>query len=196
MANKQLRPGRQSLILANREPGDTDEEAYEKALAKLESGPVKEFSGARLHQQAPRTYALAVRLIAEGLPVSRIARALGVSHHTIEAIRKRECVSVEAERSRLIELTKSASRLCIERLIEMIPEMSPRDVSVAYGITVEKSLLLSGDPVFISATKNEQLSHQSFNQLLESLPQANVIEVGSSQQAPVLEPKVEDRNEQ
>jgi hypothetical protein len=195
MANKQIKEGRQSLLLADRDPADSDDAACEKALAKLEEGPVKEFSGARLFLRAPRTYAIAIRMIAEGLPIYRIARALGVSTHTLESIKKREGVSTEIEKTRLLDLSRSASQLCLEKLIDLIPEMSPRDLSIAYGITCEKSLLLAGDPTSITLTQNEHLSHQSFNQLLEQLPSANVVEI-SSQQAPVEEPKLEDRNKQ
>jgi hypothetical protein len=172
MANKQLRAGRPSLLLANRDPGDTDERAYEKALAKIESGPMLEFSGFRLHQRHPRIYAAAVKMIAEGLSTAMIARALGVSQNTVQAVRLRE--PVELEKTRFLDLVRNASRLCVERLCELIPTMSARDASIASGIMLEKSLLLAGEATSITLKKDEQsLAHQDFNAILNSLPQAN-----------------------
>jgi hypothetical protein len=181
--NKQVKPGKLSLLLANREANETDASVYEKAIVKIETGPVPEFSGLRLFQRKPRVYAAIVRMLAENLSTSMIARALAVSPSTVEAVRLREGVCQDIERGRLLDLTKSASRLCIERLIELTPTMSARDAAIAYGITCEKGLLLAGEPVNITLNKSEQLSHQSFNDLLSQLPSANVIEV-SPQQAP------------
>ena len=154
--NKQIKPGRPSLLLANREPGDSDEAAYEKALAKLESGPVPEFSGLRLYQRYPRKYALACRMISENLSTSMIARALAISPHSVESIRLREGISLELERSKLLDRVRAASRLCVERLTELIPTMSARDAAIASGIFIEKGLLLAGEPT------GDQLSHEDF----------------------------------
>ena len=51
-----------------------------------------------------------------------------------------------------------------------------------FGIATEKMLLLSGEPSVIIG-KEEQLTHRLFNELLDALPTANVIEVASSHQA-------------
>ena len=172
MANRQIREGRPSLLLADAEPGDTLEQAYEKALAKIESGPAPEFSGRRLFERDPRRYAAIVKAIAEGLGTNMIANAFGVSHNTVQAVRLRE--PLELEKTRLLDLVKSTSRLCLERLAELIPTMSPRDAAIASGILIEKSLLLSGEATSITLNKNEEsLAHQSFNDLLASLPQAD-----------------------
>ena len=171
MANKQIRPGRPSLLLANREPGNTDEEAYEAALAKIESGPVPEYSGFRLHQRHPRIYAAICRMVGEGMSTSQIARALGVSPHTVQAVRGRE--PVELEKGRLSELARSTSRLCLERLAELVPEMAPRDLAIAAGICVEKAALLANEPTSINLNKDEQVLHADFNAMLAALPTAN-----------------------
>ena len=171
--NKQLRPSRPSLLLANRDPGDSDEEAYEKACQALESAPVKEFSGFRLHQRDPRKYALICRMLGENLSTSMIARACGVSPHTIEAVREREKISIDLERSRLLDRVRAASRLCVERLTELIPTMSARDAAIASGIFIEKGLLLAGEPTEIYLNKGEQPSHDDFNALLAQLPSAD-----------------------
>jgi hypothetical protein len=112
-------------------------------------------------------------MISESLSTSMIARALAISPSTVQAVRLRENVPVELEKGRLLDLVRGASRLCVERLTELIPEMSARDLTIASGVLLEKGLLLAGEPNFISATKSEQLSHVDFNTLLSQLPQAD-----------------------
>jgi hypothetical protein len=170
------------LLLANRDPADNDEEAYEKALAKIESGPLLEFSGRRLFERKPKIYAAICKAIAEGLSTAMIARAFGVSQNTVQAVRLRE--PTELEKTRILELVRSASRLCVERVLELAPTMTARDASIASGIMLEKALLLSGEATSITLNKNEEsLSHEDFNALLNSLPaepsQADVIEIGA-----------------
>jgi hypothetical protein len=133
---------------------------------------VPEYSGYRFYQRDPRKYALACRMISESLSTSMIARALAISPSTVQAVRLRENISVEVERSRLLDLVRGASRLCVERLTELIPSMSARDAAISAGILIEKQQLLSGEATFISSAKHEQLSHVDFNTLLESLPRA------------------------
>jgi hypothetical protein len=106
-------------------------------------------------------------MISESLSTSMIARALAISPSTVQAVRLRENISVEVERSRLLDLVRGASRLCVERLTELIPSMSARDAAISAGILIEKQQLLSGEATFISAAKHEQLSHVDFNTLLE-----------------------------
>jgi hypothetical protein len=185
MANKQLKKGRPSLLLAHREPGDTDEEAYEKALAKLESGPVPEFSGFRLHQRDPRKYATICRMLAENMATAAIARACGVSPSTVTAVSLREGTVVDLEREKLLSLVRSAAKLSVEKLLELIPSLtSSRDAAICAGILIERQQLLAGEPTNISLSKGEQLSHQDFNSILAALPQADarVIVPNSSDQ--------------
>jgi hypothetical protein len=195
MSNKQLRHGRPSLLLANRDPGDTDEEAYDKALAKIESEPVPEFSGLRLNQRYPRKYTTICRMLAENMATAAIARACGVSPSTVTAVSMREQQCVALEREKLLSLVRAAARLSTEKLLELIPTItSARDAAICCGIAHEKALLLAGDPTEIHLNKTEQFSHQSFNQLIESLPAANVVEI-SSQQTPVEDPQGADKPE-
>jgi hypothetical protein len=172
MANKQLRK-RPSLLLADQQAGQSIEEAYEAALAKLEAEPVKEFSAEWLYRKKPQIYALIVKMLAEGLSMRAISRACGVSQHSLEAIKLREGYSIEAERQKLLQLTRLASRVSIERLIELMPEMSPRDLAIAYGITVEKAQLLAGEPTSITLTQEDTIRHADFNALLACIPSAN-----------------------
>src|SRR4030095_845815 len=57
-----------------------------------------EFTGERLHPPRPQVYALVVRIMAEGLSSRSIARACRVSTNTVEAVRRREKIPVEAQK--------------------------------------------------------------------------------------------------
>jgi hypothetical protein len=172
--NKQIKPGRPSLLLANREVGETEEEAYERALAKIESDPVPEFSGRRLFERYPRKYTTIVRMLAEDMATAAIARACGVSPSTVTAVKLREQIPQELEREKLLNLVRSAAKLSIEKLLELIPSLtSSRDAAICAGILIERQQLLAGEPTAISQTKGEQLSHVDFNTLLSQLPQAD-----------------------
>ena len=173
MANKQLRKGRPSLLLAKREPGDSDEEAYEKACQALESAPSRNSQAFAFINATLENMHLFVECWRENLSTSMIVRACGVSPHTIEAVREREKISIDLERSRLLDRVRAASRLCLERLTELIPTMSARDAAIASGISIEKGLLLAGEPTEIHLNKGEQLDHMSFNALLAQLPRAD-----------------------
>ena len=180
MANKQLKEGRPSLLLANREAGETDEEAYERALAKIESEPVPEFSGLRLYQRYPRKYTTICRMLAENMATAAIARACGVSPSTVTAVSLREGTAVDLEREKLLSLVRSAAKLSIEKLLELLPPLtSSRDAAICAGILIERQHLLAGEPT-IRIGKEEQVSHTSFNDLLASLPHGSAVVVPNS----------------
>src|SRR5262249_45653020 len=61
------------------------------------------FTAERVLRTRPKTYRAIVRQLAEGLPVSQIARLHRVSTHTVRAIRAREAQDI-AERKRRLAL--------------------------------------------------------------------------------------------
>jgi hypothetical protein len=166
-----------SLILAEQEkPAQLsffEEDAYE--LLESANGGY-EFTGERLFAREPRKYQLCVKMIAEGLATRQIARALQVSPNTVEAVRKRERIPIEAEKESILQTVRVVTRLCAERVMELAPTMLARDASIAFGIFAEKMQLLSGEATHIVG-KEEQIRHADFNKLIESLPAANAHEV-------------------
>jgi hypothetical protein len=131
-----------------------------------------EFTGERLHAQRPQVYSLVVRMIAEGLSSRSIARACRVSTNTVEAVRRREKIPVEAQKEEILQIVRAGARLCAERVLELAPEMDARDASVAFGILSEKMLLLTGEATVIVG-KDEGVNMDDFNRLLDALPRAD-----------------------
>lgn len=170
-------PPAASLILAEQEkPAQLsffEEEAYE-ILESANGG--HEFTGERLFARDPKRYGLCVRMIAEGLATRQIARALSISVNTVEAVRRREKISVEAEKESILQTVRTVTRLCADRVMELAPTMVARDASIAFGIFAEKMQLLAGEATHIVG-KEEHIRHADFNALIESLPAANAREV-------------------
>jgi regulatory LuxR family protein len=169
----------QSLILSEQEhPAQlsffSEDEAWE-----LIEGPLggHQFTGERLFARYPQKYQLCVRMIAEGLATRQIARALQISANTVIAVREREKIPVEALKQSLLTDVRNAAKLCVERVIELAPEMTGRDAAIASGIMIEKMQLLSGEATSITEHKEDKIKHAEFNALIDSLPLANAHEV-------------------
>lgn len=117
-----------------------------------ESAPQRIFTGARLFSQNPELYKAIIALSAEGLGAIRIGRILKVSAHTVQAVREREPEAVAIEKNRLANLSRSAARMCVEGIIEMLSDpaqvkkMGIKDLGIVGGILAEKAELLSGSP--------------------------------------------------
>lgn len=151
-----------------------DEQAYEAAERR------GEWTLERLRVRRPEILVLIARMCAEGLSTLSIARACQVSPNTVTAVRRLEQKSIDEHKQELLTMTRSAARLTLERVIECAPTMKPGEASVAFGIVTEKMLLLGGDATTIVGTASDKMKHADFNDLISALPQANVIEMGSS----------------
>jgi len=154
---------------------DVQEEA-EKSLAAA-----GEFTGERLHRDRPAIYAAAVRMIAEGQSISAAARALGISRNTVCAVRDREGVSVEQEKKELLRDLRRASRLGVEKVIELLPETrAAKDAAIVAAVMVDKMQLLGGEAT--SRVERVDVKPDQVKAYLDALPvlDAEVIEVIST----------------
>ncbi len=105
-----------------------------------------EFTGQRLHRDRPGIYAAVVRMAAEGQSISATARALGVSRNTVCAVRDREGISIEQDKKELLKDLRRASRLGVEKVIELLPETkAAKDAAIVAAVMVDKMQLLSGE---------------------------------------------------
>jgi hypothetical protein len=105
-----------------------------------------EFTGERLFRDRPGVYAAVVRMAAEGQSISASARALGVSRNTVCAVRDREGYSVEQDKKELLKDLRRASRLGVEKVIELLPETkAAKDAAIVAAVMVDKMQLLSGE---------------------------------------------------
>jgi len=154
---------------------DVQEEA-EKSLAAA-----GEFTGERLHRDRPAVYAAAVRMIAEGQSISAAARALGISRNTVCAVRDREGVSIEHDKKELLRDLRRASRLGVEKVIELLPETkAAKDAAIVAAVMVDKMQLLGGEAT--SRVERVDVKPDQVKAYLDALPvlDAEVIEVIST----------------
>ena len=121
-------------------------------FARQETGSNPEFTGARLLKHDPDKYKRIVAWSAEGLSMRQIAGMASVSQNTVAAVRRHSPESIEADRKRLANICREVSRMCVEGIREMVcdPEqfkkLSLKDLSVTFGILMEKHELLTGSP--------------------------------------------------
>lgn len=167
----------------------------ESALPVVARGDSRICTAARLRARRPADYARAVSLLAEGVPVFRIANLLSVSVNTIYAVRRAE--SAEVERSKIIvadklaDLADLAADQAARRLGEEPDGISYKDLMVGLGIAVDKSLLLSGGaPARIELSRDDV---PGYDLLLQEASAIDLSGRGSGQkELGGLEPSRED----
>lgn len=116
-------------------------------------------------------YAAIVPAIAEGLGVRHIAQAFGVSHHTVTANRERGPHLVATEKERFDKRVNRLRELAAERLEEALNDrlIQAGQVPVAFGVSVDKSLALAGEPTVRVAAFSEGSSGMGIGSLAEEL---------------------------
>jgi transposase-like protein len=147
-------------------------EEAEKRLA--EAG---EFTGERLFRDRPGVYAAIVRMAAEGQSISAAARALGVSRNTVCAVRDREGYSVEQDKKELLKDLRRASRLGVEKVIELLPDTkAAKDAAIVAAVMVDKMQLLSGEAT--ARVERVEVRPDQVKAFVDSLPviEAEVVE--------------------
>lgn len=154
--------------------------------------PKANYTGERLLRERPRIYRKVVELLAEPreqLSIRQICRLCHVTDDTVKTVEKREAVSIAARKQALLSIVVNAAQLSAERMEELAPGATLRDAAVTFGISVEKMLLLSGDPTIriehsIEPTPN---LYQRLNQLHDELKhkpiEAHVVEPVTAQPA-------------
>lgn len=150
-------------------------------------------TAARLRSRRPADYARAVSLLAEGVPVFRIAKLLGASPNTIYAIRRSE--GAEVERTKIIVADKLADLADMSadhaaRRLEDSPEaISYKELMIGLGIAVDKALLLQG-----GAPSRVEISREDLPAYQHLIDEASAIDLGGygRRQLGGLEPSRED----
>jgi len=119
----------------------------EDDIAKVEK-PKQKFNGTgeRLFRDDRERYGLVVRMLAEpGVSIRMIVEQCHVSDHTIRSIAAREKIPIAAQKEAVLADLGHVQRLCVDRMIDLIPEAPLKDVTLCFGITTDKRQLLSGD---------------------------------------------------
>ena len=151
-------------------------EEAEKRLA--EAG---DFTGERLFRDRPGVYAAVVRMCAEGMSMSATARALGVSRNTVCAVRDREGFSIEQDKKELLRDLNRASRLGVEKVLELLPETkSAKDAAIVAAVMIDKRQLIGGEAT--SRVERVDVKPDQVKAYLDALPvvDAEVLEVIST----------------
>jgi hypothetical protein len=179
---RQLRRARRIPSLLDAEDPEL-EASFEAACDKLAKR--KQFTGGSLFRRRHEIYKLVVRLSAEQLSTRWIAKVCQVSPGTIAAIRAREAKLIAIERKRILQITIAAARACLVRLVQLAPDMSASDASLAFSVACDKWLLLSRESErTLTTNKENDVIHASFTDLINSLPTADTKEVGAAEGSP------------
>jgi len=145
-----------------------------------------EFSGERLLARRPEVYRAICRMSAEGLSMSAMARALGVSRNTVAAVQDREQISIEQQKKELLRNVRTAARLSVERVVELVPSINnAKDAAIVAAVMVDKLQLLSGEAT--ARVERVEVNQDKLSEMLASLPvlEAEVVPLtGPSEAAP------------
>jgi len=107
------------------------------------------YTGERLKQLRPDTYREVVRLLAEPrehVSIREICRLCHVTDDTVKAIEQREAVSIAARKQELLSKAMRIANKAADRIEDQIDGANITQATVAFGVTVDKINLLSGDP--------------------------------------------------
>lgn len=146
---------------------------------------VGEFTGERLLARRPETYRAIVRMLAEGLSGSSIARACQVSRNTVAAVREREGFSIEQQKKELLTTIRRGSQVAAERVVELIPHIqNAKDAAITLAVLVDKAQLLAGEAT--SRVERVDATEDKLRDMLASLPvlEGEVVQTGPSSGAP------------
>lgn len=154
---------------------DAQETAAPFLFSEAEIGAEKleatgEFSGERLLSRRPEVYRAILSMSAEGLSVSAMARAFGVSRNTIAAVQDREGFSIEHLKKELLRNVRTAARLSVERVVELVPGItSAKDAAIVAAVMVDKLQLLSGEAT--ARVERVEVSQDKLTEMLAGLPE-------------------------
>ena len=153
---------------------DASESAAPFLFAEAEIGAEKleatgEFSGERLLARRPEVYRAICRMSAEGLSMSAMARALGVSRNTVAAVQEREQFPIEQQKKELLKNVRTAARLSVERVVELVPSINnAKDAAIVAAVMVDKLQLLSGEAT--ARVERVEVNQDKLSEMLASLP--------------------------
>lgn len=134
--------------------------------------------------------------LSEGLSVRTICKAYHVSSHTVQRIREREPELIASDKQRLARLFRRAARQSVEGYIEKLEAglVTPGVLPIASGIFTDKSLLLEGEATSRVEHIHIDVTPESVNAWMQSLPLAQVTEVktiSAPKGEPVIQPVIQ-----
>lgn len=106
------------------------------------------YTSDRFRAQRPEDYQMLLSLLSEGVGVMECCRILGVSHHTVRAVRDRNPETIAVSKERVGSRFRHAAELCAELGADAAARgdsRTARDSLVAAGVAVDKWSLLAGE---------------------------------------------------
>lgn len=133
------------------------------------------FSGAIVDKQVAKVKAICGAL-AEGHGILRVAKAFGVSPHTVMGIRDRHPELIAMEKQQLSRTYGKILAVGAERLLEgmVTGQLSAAQISVPLGIVADKKALLDGEPTVIVAEQRKVPTMEDLDRMIAALPRAKV----------------------
>lgn len=119
---------------------------------------------------------LIIERLAAGETCDAIARKLKRHAHTIRAVKETEWQRVEARKPILAAQSERLASVAAEQLLEAVSnrQIKPAQLIPVYGVAVDKSLALRGDPGLVISHQHAHIhahiSESSYSDLLNSLP--------------------------
>lgn len=106
---------------------------------------VGNFTGELVKSSRPRTYNAIVEAVARDQGVNSIARAHGVSNHTVGAIAKRESVKIAARKKTLATMFETICEKSVLRATKTVKTATYAQAMVGAGIAADKMMSLRGE---------------------------------------------------
>jgi len=148
---------------------------------ELPVDPVGVSTGERLRSSRPRVYQLVVNGLAEGMGIVSLARATGVHHRTIAAIRDGldHSGAIDSAKEETKRNLSQFIRLGSERLVEDYDKIPIASLAINLGIAIDKLQLYDGAPTSIIETRARP-THDDLNAYIAKLSAAQPVETGES----------------
>jgi hypothetical protein len=128
------------------------------------------YSGRGLLRHRPEIYKAVVRALNEGIGLTQIAKAFGVSPSTVYAVREREYRPNWQDKTRIKKMVRKLANFTLERIEEELPTLPADKLPVLMGILIDKMQALDGEPGSI-VEHRQTVTLQSWTDLVASLPE-------------------------
>jgi hypothetical protein len=140
-------------------------------LSVEEDAKSGKYSGAIIEKNRDKVKAICGAL-AEGHGILRVAKAFGVSAHTVMGIRDRHPELIAIEEKQLTRQFGKILAVSAERLLDGLVSgaIAPAQIPVGMGIVFDKKALLDGKPTSIVQHQDKELNVDAFNAWVDQLP--------------------------
>src|SRR5437867_5149263 len=130
-----------------------------------------------------RKYRTIVEAAAIGDSINRIARKVGVTWRTADAVVKRESREIAERKQELLDQSIRVAKRALDRVEDQLDDANLSQANFVYGTSTDKIALLSGDPALIIRHEHQHLharahhfqaiTAENWREILAALPEGN-----------------------